>query len=303
MSFALVIPALAALAAAGNGVRPLPAAAPLEAIARVPAPRLDTVVTVRPGDRVRIEVREGRLVLEGVEGDRLSVEDEGGIAGLELRQSDGRVDLRPRERDGRVEGSVRIRVPRGLRVEVTGRDLDVRARGIEGGIRVDALEGDLRAEEIRGDVELRTLDGDIDVRDVVGAVSAATVDGEVRITDVEGAVLAESMDGDVVLDGVDGDELEAVTVDGDVHFEGAVRPGTRIRLVTHDGDVVAVLPPSVSLDVEVSTFDGEFIPEFPVRVGRVEAGQPLRFRLGDGGAWLDVEVFDGDIQLRHGPGR
>lgn len=298
---------VAALAAVVASATPPSSSAPLPAVDLdgTPVPvGLDTVVAVEPGDVVVLEAKEGRVVVEGVGGPDLEVQDRDPRGGVSVTRRGRRVTLRPRAADGELDRTVRLGVPDGIDVEISGDDVDVEARRLGGSLRIDVIEGNLRVAGVAGDVSLRTVDGDIEVESVGGDALAATVDGRVRLRDVRGArVAAESMDGDLVLDGVAAVEVDATTVDGDVHYRGPLAPGSRVRLVTHDGDVVAIVPPGASADVEVATFDGEFVPGFPVRVGRVQAGQPLRFRMGSGGARLDMQVFDGDIQLRHGPGR
>jgi hypothetical protein len=53
--------------------------------------------------------------------------------------------------------------------------------------------------------------------------------------------------------------------------------------------------------VGISTFDGDFESEFPVRVERLSSGRPLEFVLGGGEASLRIEVFDGEIRLLQRP--
>lgn len=296
---ALALAAGVALLSRGDGA--LAAASP-HSEADPAAARADTVLEVSRGDIVRIDLREGEVVIEGVEGRLLEVYGES-RRGLEVARNGGRVSLRIRGRDRGAERMVRLGVPSGVQVWVEGEEVDVASSGLEGPLRVRVVEGDIRVAESVGAVEVRTVDGDVDVSDVEGMVDASTVDGWVRLARIRGTAYAQTMDGDLVLDDVDGAEVSATTVDGDVTFDGPLSRGTQVELVTHDGDVVVSVPTDASADVEVSTFEGEFVPAFPVRVGRVEAGQPLRFRLGDGGARLGVQVFDGDIQLRHRPGR
>lgn len=270
----------------------------------VGAPALDTLVPVEPGDVVVLEAREGRVVVEGVRGSDLEVEDRDRGSGVAVTRRGRRVVIRPRSADRELDRTLRLGVPDGVEVEISGQSLEVTARDLGGGLRVGVVEGDLRATGIEGDLDLQTVDGDIEIDDVGGSVHAHTVDGRVRMHDVRGPrASAQSLDGDLILDGVAAREVDATTVDGDVHYRGPLARGSRVRIVTHDGDVVAIVPPEAEADVEVATFDGEFVPGFPVQVGRVQAGQPLRFRMGSGGAQLDIQVFDGDIQLRHGPGR
>lgn len=262
----------------------------------------DTVLAIAAGEVVHLRLSDGRVILEGIDGADLEVED-GSRRGIELARDGSRLTLRVRGRDSGGGRLIRVGVPHGVEIEISGEHVDVEARGLIGPLRVDVVQGDLRVSDMRGAVEVRTVDGDIVVADVEGSVDAATVEGGVQLSVIRGSIRAQSMDGDLILDDVDGAEVMASTVDGDVTYDGTLSRGSRVELVTHDGDVLVSIPADASAEVEVATFDGEFIPEFPVQVGRVEAGQPLRFRLGSGGARLAVQVFDGDIQLRHRPGR
>ena len=265
------------------------------------APLSDTVIDVRAGDRVHVRLSEGRVVVEGSRNDLLSADDDGDPDRVRMTRRGDVVVVEPLRRGD--DPVIRLRVPAGLEVAVMGEDVDVVVADLAADVSVRVVEGDVRARSVAGSLELRTVSGDIDAEGIEGDLVASTVDGRVGVIDVTGNVTAESMHGDVTVEGVGGGEVHAVTVDGDVVYRGDVRAGGWVRLVTHDGDVSAEIPEGVSADVEVSTYDGEFLPAFPVRVGRVEAGKPLRFRMGSGGARLELQAFDGDIQLRHGPGR
>ena len=53
----------------------------------------------------------------------------------------------------------------------------------------------------------------------------------------------------------------------------------------------------MSARVAVSTFDGEFESEFPVIIERFTGGREFDFVLGDGRARIEIQVFDGEINL------
>jgi hypothetical protein len=82
-----------------------------------------------------------------------------------------------------------------------------------------------------------------------------------------------------------------------VLFDGTPRPGGRYRVAVHDGDARVRIPRDAGLLVRVSTFDGEFLSDFPVTVERLRSGGTFEFRLGDGSGELEIEVFDGEIRL------
>ena len=47
----------------------------------------------------------------------------------------------------------------------------------------------------------------------------------------------------------------------------------------------------------MATFDGEFESEFPVVLQGLQSGGSFEFTLGEGGASLTLEAFDGEIRL------
>lgn len=262
--------------------------------------RIDTVLSVRSGDLLEIDAGEGRLELEGVGGSELRIVGGEGRRGVAIDRSGNRIVVRPRSPDREFGRPLRFEVPRGIDVRIVGEELEIEAWGIEGRFEARVIEGDLRVREIVGDIDLQTVDGEIEAAGVEGSAVCKTVDGDVRLSGTSGAlVVAESLDGDLVLEGVRSDDVVASTVDGDIYFQGEVPRGARLRLVTHSGDVEAVIPSGTAADVEVATFAGQFLPRIPVRVGSVQAGRPLRFQLGEGGALIELRAFDGDIVLGH----
>ncbi len=129
-------------------------------------------------------------------------------------------------------------------------------------------------------------------------MTAASGDDDVFVRDVTGPVVAQTVDGDVVLENVSGPAVEGSTVEGSIYFSGTLDPRGEYRLVTHDGDVTVALGSPADAVVVVSTFDGDFESDFAVTMERFAAGKELRFTLGDGGAKLFLEAFDGNIRLR-----
>jgi hypothetical protein len=57
------------------------------------------------------------------------------------------------------------------------------------------------------------------------------------------------------------------------------------------------VPERSNVSVAVSTFDGEFDASFPVQITETRRRR-FTFTIGSGSARLELETFDGDIQLR-----
>ena len=101
--------------------------------------------------------------------------------------------------------------------------------------------------------------------------------------------------------GLGNDYVRAEAQDGDIVFSGSIVDGGEYGFYLHDGDVLLEVPADVSARVNVSTFDGEFSSDFPVQVESFSAGRQFDFVLGQGGALIDIEVFDGEIRLARRP--
>jgi DUF4097 and DUF4098 domain-containing protein YvlB len=190
-----------------------------------------------------------------------------------------------------------IRVPSWVEVEAGGSALDISVRGVNGAIRVASVSGDVIIENAGGPVDVRSIRGEIQIIDARGGVRASSQADDVTLRQISGPVEAHSGDGDIILDAIESVSVRAEAQDGDVFFSGTIDRAGEYGFYLHDGDATIEVPASVGATVSVSTFDGEFLSDFPVRVERFSAGREFDFVLGAGGARIEIEVFDGEIRL------
>jgi hypothetical protein len=265
----------------------------------------DTTVELRRGDRVVVERVAGELRVETWDRAALEIrgEDDDPIRVTLSREGD-RVALRGADRKGRgFEVDAVLRLPDWVDLEVQGQSVDVWISGLAGSVQVRNISGDIRTEDTRGPLTLSSVEGEISVVGARGAVVARSRANEVRLNDVVGSVEAESGSDDVILRDVDAVSVRAETLSGDVFFSGPLATGGSYWFSVHDGDANIELPRDVAAEVTVSTFDGEFTSDFPVVVQRYGGGGVFDFTLGNGGARLEIQVFDGEIELRSSGGR
>lgn len=261
----------------------------------------DTTLTLRRGDRVVMEGFSGSIQVRAWDRAVLSLSgamDE--AQDLAVSRTGDRLVVSPGARRGRrLPREIELRLPSWAPLEIQGRTLDVDLSGTAADVTVTSVEGDIVVADVAGTVTLSTVDGTIDVRGARGPVSARSRDGDVTLVGVEGDVDAYSGSGDLTLDDVTGTSVKAETLDGDLTFAGALAAGGSYSFSTHDGDAVLVLPARTSVRARVSTFDGEFLSDFPVTLQGIGRGA-FEFTLGDGAALLEIKVFDGEIRLRSG---
>ena len=173
--------------------------------------------------------------------------------------------------------------------------------GARGEVRVSTIEGDITVQGGSGFVALQSVDGDLLLSEASGQVSLSTVDGTITVRGVRGDLTANAVDGEILMEGIAARRVDASTVDGGIEFEGTLESGGRYRLTSHDGDVT-VIAPVINAEVSVSTFSGEFESDFPVTITGAGSRTRLNFTLGNGGARLELESFDGTVSLRRGGG-
>ena len=259
----------------------------------------DTTFAVNPNAMLAVRNHAGSIVIGTWNRNEMRVralhssEDRVKIFG-----SENAVKIKSETRHGHPdEVQYEITIPASMGVDLWGFETEISVDGAQNGVRVETMEGNIDVRNSRGELSLRSVEGDIHVTGARGRVEVNGVDGGIVLTDIQGSVFAESIDGELRLEGIESDDVEAKTVDGDVHYDGAIRDDGRYRLTTHDGDVVVAIPEGANVTVSVATFEGEFEADFPLRIDRAEASRKFSFVLGDGSGTLELHSFDGDIQM------
>jgi len=261
----------------------------------------DTTLAVNRGDRVVLEGISGVIAITAWDRDELEVRSTTGNTPLAVRRTGATLQVEPDGARRRRSLDAVIRVPPWMDVEVGGSALDLNVTGIDGALRVANVSGDVQIRDAGGAVDVRSIRGEVVVVDARGAVRASSQADDVTLRRVVGSVEAHSGDGDIILDQIESMSVRAEAQDGDIVFSGAIGNGGEYRFYLHDGDVLLEVPADVSARVHVSTFDGEFTSDFPVRVETFSAGRQFDFVLGQGSALIEIEVFDGEIRLARRP--
>ena len=192
-----------------------------------------------------------------------------------------------------------ITVPTWMGMTLSGTYTDISVDGAGGSVTAESVQGDIAVTGGTGNVALKSVEGGVTLAKTRGRIEVNSVQGDISIEDASGDITVETVNGDITLARIDAANVEVNTVDGDVLYDGSIKPGGSYRLGTHDGDVTVVIPPGASLSGSVSTFDGDFDASFAMDT--VRAGKHrFTFALGRGGnsARLELETFSGNIKLR-----
>lgn len=269
------------------------------------AQNADTTFAVDPNARLELTNREGTIVVRTWDRDEVSVRTNHSYRGMiEVRRSAGTVRIGVSRRywdDDDID--YRLTVPASMALDLRGSDTDVRVDGAHGEVNVDVHDGDVTVRGGSGRVTIRTDDGDIVTENLEGRIRLSSMDGDIMLDGASGDIEIDATDGAITLLGIEATSVDANTVDGDIWFEGVLAPRGSYRLTTHDGDVTVQIPEDSDAHVRMARHDGEIRTDFPMTVQRWPAGRRFEFDLGGGSADLQIEAFDGDIELRHRGGR
>lgn len=268
--------------------------------------RGDTTFAVDPDARLELTNREGSIVVRTWDRDEVEVRTNSRYRGsIEVRRGRGVVQIGSSHRwDDDDDLDYRLTVPASMALDLRGSETDVRVEGTTGEVDIDVHDGDVYVRGGTGRVTVRTDDGQIDVEDVEGRIRLSSMDDDISVTGAAGDIEIDATDGAIIMMEINAVTVAANTVDGDIWFDGVLDPRGSYTLTTHDGDITVQIPEDSDAQVRLARHDGEILTDFPMTVQRWPAGRRMEFDLGSGGADLQIEAFDGDIEIRHrGRGR
>jgi hypothetical protein len=136
-------------------------------------------------------------------------------------------------------------------------------------------------------------------------------DGKVEVTGTQGDFDIHSVNGRITLTDVSGSG-EAITVNGPVTASFVDSPQGRSTFKTINGEVSVTLPPNLSADLRMKTFNGGLYTDFDVtRQGAItnvtrekQGGMSVyrttgytSVRVGNGGPELTLESLNGDVRV------
>lgn len=277
--------------------------ATLATLAALAVPQTDTAFAVYAGARLDLENFAGEVQIRAWNRNEVRIQAEHGSRDrVEVSTTPSVVRVRARSQMGPPPAvTFRLSVPAKMAVDVSGPFTGVSIEGSDGDVSVQTVQGSIAVRGGRGVLRLRTVEGKVDVEGARGRLRVSSVDEDVRIARTSGEVIVETVDGDIVLEEIDSEHVEASTVDGDIRYRGTIRDNGRYRFAAHDGDIVLVVPARVNATVSVATFAGEFSSDFPVTLQETRRGQRFTFVLGTGSAKVELNAFDGTIELRRAP--
>jgi DUF4097 and DUF4098 domain-containing protein YvlB len=146
-------------------------------------------------------------------------------------------------------------------------------------------------------VALESVEGVVEASGSSGRVEISAVNDDVRVEAVQGELVVDGVNGSVWLYNVKAAVVEASTVNGDIVYDGELRDGGRYEFSTHNGDIGLAVAEKSDVTVSVATFSGNFESSFPIELSETKRGKRFKFTVGDGGALVSLESFQGTIYV------
>ncbi|MGH7517838.1 MAG: DUF4097 family beta strand repeat-containing protein [Gemmatimonadales bacterium] len=270
--------------------------ATLALLAALALPQADTTFAVERSQRLEVNAHAGEIVVRAWNRNAVRVRAElPPRARLAIDRSPAAVSVHTSgQRAGQADYD--ISVPAWMVVNLNGVNTTMTVDGVQAAIRAETVNGDIAVKGGDGLVSLRTVEGSVTLEGAKGRIDVGSVNADVTVRNAEGEVQAETVNGGITLAGMRSESVDANTVNGDLVYDGTIRSGGRYRLVTHNGDVTITVPAGTDARVSVSTFQGDFVSDFPVTLTE-RRGKRFDFTLGGGGAALELESFQGTIRL------
>jgi len=262
----------------------------------------DTTVSVAAGTRLKLENVGGEVIIKAWDRNQVRIQASHSsrtVVGIRLSESTLRLTPEGNRGIARMGGVVdyTLTVPAAMSIEIGGMYADVTIEGTRGEISVQTVEGNINVKGGGDNLQLQTVNGKISVQGARGRLDLRSVSEDVDVTDVVGDVVAETVSGSITLTRIDGKRVEAQTVSGDVRFDGTLRADGTYSFLTHSGDVTVAIPENASALIRTAVANGDVNASFTLPSSERSSRRRQEYRLGGGGASIELETFSGDIRL------
>jgi hypothetical protein len=201
-----------------------------------------------------------------------------------------------------------VRVPRAARLWVKAGSASVVATGLTGELECSSIDGSIRVEGSLRLVVAESMDGNLNVAGAIDVVRLKGGGGTITLRGARGDVLATTVGGAIVASDGAVTRAHLETVSGTIAYDGTVSPRGTLDVATHSGDVTLRLPPDISAEFDLGSFDGAILYGLSGKsegkgegkgegTPKMYRGKPLSFTTGAGDARVIVRSFKGEIRI------
>jgi len=202
---------------------------------------------------------------------RVAESDAGGLLSLEVEI--------PKKWNRHGSVNLELRVPRGLRVELTASNGKITVEGLRSSLKARSSNGAVLVSDVIGDVDIMTSNAKVECADTCGRLQARSSNGKVEIEAHRGSIDASTSNGLISA------ALEEVAREG-------------IVLATSNGRIALTLPEKVDADVDLKVDNGLIRNDRALDGATRGTNGRVRGTLGQGGIPIRLSTSNGSISLR-----
>src|SRR6266487_1054388 len=223
-----------------------------------PQRQTDTTIAVPAGASLSVNNFGGGITVHGWSENRVKVHAETGRR--------GRVEVSLVGNTVVVKASSREGAPSVMDFDITvPQSMGINLSGTYADITVDGVQGPINAE---------TVNGEVNVRGGKGIITLHSIQGSVTLADASGRIEVNSVNEDIELTNVSG-EIKVETTNGGIMMTGIQ-----------------------SSSVDAGTINGDIDASFTLPLTSTTGKHRKTFKIGSGSARMELESFQGDIQMR-----
>ena len=205
------------------------------------------------------------------------------------------------DKKGKGQVDLDIQVPAGATVWVKTTAASVEIADVRGGVDVYTETGNVRFEGEPQQLYAESMGGEVSIEGNSSSIKAKTGKGPITFRGTADDVTLKTVGGRILVNGPSLKRGYFESVTGDIVFDGALEPGSSVGFQTHSGRVEMTLPRDAGADCLVTTIEGDLRVDFdvPEALERDGAQGPEKeFTIGDGGAQVKIQTFDGAVAIR-----
>ena len=270
-------------------------------VALAPQRQSDTTFAVPAGASLSVNNFGGGITVHGWSENRVKVHGETGRRGrVEVSLVGSTVVVKTGSREGAPSViDLDITVPQAMALTLSGTYADITVDGVQGAISAETVNGEVNVRGGKGIVTLHSIQGSVTLADASGRIEVNSVNEDVALSNITGEIKVETTNGEVMLTGIKSSSVDAGTINGDVLYEGTVTDGGSYSLGSHNGDITVSVPEGTNVTITAATANGDIDSSFPLPMVPSPTGKHRKtFKIGSGSARMELESFQGDIELR-----
>jgi len=269
-------------------------------VALAPQRQSDTTFAVPAGASLSVNNFGGGIAVHGWSENRVKVHGETGRRGrVEVSLVGNTVVIKTGSREGAPSViDLDITVPQSMALSLSGTYADITVDGVQGAISAETVNGEVNVRGGKGIVTLHSIQGSVTLADASGRIEVNSVNENVELSNITGEIKVETTNGEVMLTGIKSSSVDAGTINGDVLYEGTVTDGGSYSLGSHNGDITVSVPEGANVTITAATANGDIDSSFPLPMTSTLGKHRKTFKIGSGSARMELESFQGDIQLR-----